>query len=257
MPNRFDWRSFTAAGLAQAKDRLGLRAAVCIPARNEAGTVGEIVSVVHEELVMRHQLVDELVVVDDGSSDATAEQARSAGATVLAMGSGPGKGEAMRYGLDATTSDLIAYCDADIYDFTPRFVLGLLGPLLTDPSTALVKGAYRRPLDGVPGEGGRVTELVAKPLIELLFPELAAVRQPLAGEWASRREILEPLSYAEGYGVEMGILVDIAREYGPSAIAECDLGERRHRNRPLAELAPMARTVMRLGLERAGLLPAR
>jgi glucosyl-3-phosphoglycerate synthase len=252
---QFDWRSFSAPALVERKLATGTRISVCIPACNEQATVGDIVSVIREDLMERHSVVDELVVVDDGSSDATAKEAEAAGAGVVSLPRTCGKGEAMWQGLQSTTGDLVAYCDADIYDFTARFVLGLVGPLLAAPEVVLVKGAYRRPLDGVPGEGGRVTELVAKPLIGLLFPDLKGLRQPLAGEWASRRPVLSEVPYAGGYGVELGMLIDIAERYGPDAIAECDLGERRHRNRSLADLAPQAETIMKLALVRAGLLP--
>lgn len=255
VPASFEWRDFDVAGLARRKQAAGETVALCIPARNEEATVGGIVALVHQELVLATPLVDELVVVDDGSYDATAEEAASAGATVIQLTPGRGKGQAMRRGLEATSASLVAYCDADLYGFTSRFVVGLVGPLLADPATALVKAHYRRPLDGVEGEGGRVTELVAKPLLKLLFPQLVGIRQPLAGEWSSRREVLEPLDFASGYGVELGVLLDVATKYGLEAIAQCDLGERRHRNRPLSELSPMAETVMALGLQRAGLLP--
>ncbi|HTV11873.1 MAG TPA: glucosyl-3-phosphoglycerate synthase [Acidimicrobiales bacterium] len=256
MLRRFDWRSFSAPLVMEAKAARGATISVCIPAFNEEATIGDVVSCIGEDLMSRHHLVDELLVVDDGSTDATAKEAETAGATVLSLAVTSGKGEAMRQGLLATSGDIVMYCDGDIYDFSARFVLGLTGPLLTEPGTALVKGAYRRPLDGQVGEGGRVTELVAKPLIGLYFPELSALRQPLAGEAAAWRGVLSGLTYEDGYGVELGMLIDVAREYGPDAIAESDLGERRHRNRPLAELAPQAATVMRVGLQRAGVLKA-
>jgi len=196
----------------------------------------------------------ELVVVDDGSTDETAKEAEAAGAAVLSLPGTTGKGKAMQEGLRATSGEVIVFCDADIYDFSARFVLGVLGPLLTAPGTALVKGAYRRPLDGQEGEGGRVTELVAKPVLRLLFPELPSLRQPLAGEIASWRHVLNVLEFESGYGVEIGMLIDIARLYGAASIVESDLGERRHRNRPLSELAPQAQTVIEVALRRAALL---
>jgi glucosyl-3-phosphoglycerate synthase len=250
---RFDWRSFDAIALAAQKGDLGV--SVCIPARNEAATVGEIVRVIRGQLMGRKGLVDQLLVVDDGSTDATAKEAEAAGAQVLTLPEGRGKGEAMTEGLRATTGDIVAYCDADVYDFTARFVVGLVGPLLIDATVLLVKGTYRRPLDGVDGEGGRVTELAAKPLISLFFPDLAGLGQPLAGEWAARRDVLQGTQFEPGYGVELGVLLDVLGRHGPDAIAECDLGERRHRNRPLSELRPQAETIIRLALQRAGLLP--
>ena len=254
---RFDWRSFGAASLAVSKAAQGLRISVCVPAHNEQATVADIVGTVRANLMEEAPLVDELVVVDDGSDDETAKEAQAAGATVVSLPVTAGKGAAMWEGLQATSGDIVAYCDADVYDFSARFVLGLVGPLLAVPEIALVKGAYRRPLDGQEGEGGRVTELVAKPLIGLFFPELGQLRQPLAGESASWRHVLSEAPYEDGYGVELGLLIDIARRYGAGAIAECDLGERQHRNRPLAELAPQAETIIRVALGRAGLLPLR
>ncbi len=255
VPADFEWRQFEPAALSRAKASLGLRTSVCVPARNEETTIGDIVEVIHQELMVRDGLVDELVVIDDGSSDATAKEAETAGAEVISLPEGLGKGQAMRRGVEATTGEIVAFCDADVYGFSSRFVLGLLGPLLTTPSVAMVKGAYRRPREGAEGEGGRVTELVAKPLLRLLFPDLAGIEQPLAGEWAARRAVLDRLQLADGYGVELGVLIDVQRLLGAEAIAQCHMGERRHRNRPLAELAPMAGTIMRVALSRAGLLP--
>lgn len=251
----FEWRVFSAATLGTAKARLGARISVCIPARDEEETIAGVVGVIRRDLMDRAPLVDELVVVDDGSTDSTGEEAAAAGATVVRLPAPEGKGSAMRRGLAATSGDIVAYCDGDIQGFSAGFVLGLVGPLLTDPGVILVKGAYRRPLDRLDGEGGRVTELVARPLLRLLFPPLGEFRQPLAGETASRRPALEATAYEEGYGVELGMLIDMAARYGPEAMAECDLGERRHRNRPLGELVPQAETVIRVALGRAKLLP--
>lgn len=244
--------SFDAAELAH---RRTVTVSVCIPARNEAGTVGSVAGPVHRALTARGggvDLVDELVVVDDGSSDATAGCAEDAGAVVVASGSpGGGKGLAMRAGLAATTGDLVVFLDADVTDFAPHFVVGLLGPLVEDGHVMLVKGFYERPLKSGEG-GGRVTELVARPAIELLFPELAHIRQPLAGETALRRSALGAVELEPGYGVELGLLVDMAEAHGTAAIAEVDLGVRAHRNRPLGELRPHATDVLRAALRRAG-----
>jgi glucosyl-3-phosphoglycerate synthase len=255
--HRFEAASFDPYELAGRKRRLGLRVSVCIPAFNEAPTVGEVAGAVQDKLVDAAGLVDEVVVVDDGSTDATAAIAEAAGARVLRLPATMGKGAAMRRGLDETAGDIVVFCDADLHNFDPQFVVGLVGPLLAHPSVSLVKAAYHRPLAGRPGEGGRVTELVAKPLLALLFPELAWVSQPLAGETAARRQLLEQLDFEDGYGVEIGLLIDVARRFGQGAIAECHLGERRHRNRPLAELAPQAATIIEVALRRAGLPPPR
>jgi glucosyl-3-phosphoglycerate synthase len=155
-------------------------------------------------------------------------------------------------GVLESEGDVIVFCDADVRNFAPSFVVGLLGPLLSWPEVGFVKAFYERPLDGRPGEGGRVTELLAKPLLRALFPELAPVVQPLAGECAARRHILEQLPFAEGYGVDIALLVDVAARYGISALAQVDLGRRVHRNRPLSELVPQADAVLATALGRAG-----
>ena len=257
----FDHRDFPVALVRELKGATSV--SVCIPARDEAATVGRIVASVRDGLMGRVGVVDELVVVDDGSLDATAVVARRAGARVVpsstAAGGGPGplgKGDAMRAGVASTTGDLVVFLDADVTNFRPHFVSGLLGPLLTRPPTVLVKGAYARYLHGSPTGGGRVTELVARPVLALTYPELAEVRQPLAGETAVRRSVLREVELAPGYGVEIALLIDVADRFGAAALAQVDLGIRAHRNRPLAELAPQAREVLGAALARLG-LPAR
>ncbi len=225
---------------------------MCLPARNEEATVGPIVASIVRHLVEGIPLVDDLVVVDDGSTDATAEVARSAGARVVATTTPGGKGGALRTSLAVSRGDLVAWCDADIVDFDPRFVTGLVGPLLCEPSVDFVKACYRRDLHGADGEGGRVTELVARPLLARLFPHLAGFTQPLAGEYAGRRALLERLTFVPGYGVDLGVLIDVAQQVGVDAMVQVDLGHRSHRNRPLAELAPQAAAVLAVALDRAG-----
>ena len=156
----------------------------------------------------------------------------------------------MAAALAASAGDVVVFLDADVANTTPAFVTGLLGPLLTTDHVALVKGFYTRPLHGDPTGGGRVTELVARPVLELLFPELSWVRQPLAGETAAHRWVFEKLGFADGYGVELGLLIDVAQSLGPDRLAQVDLGERIHRNRPLHELRPQAVDVLRAALER-------
>jgi glucosyl-3-phosphoglycerate synthase len=204
-------------------------------------------------------LVDEVLVLDDHSTDGTASVARAAGARVVhvddvlpEVGPGRGKGEALWKSVAAATGDLIVWCDADITDFGPRFVVGLVGPLLARPDTEFVKGFYDRPVAGSPHGGGRVTELMARPVIATMFPHLASVVQPLSGEYAGRRSLLEQLPFVEGYGVDLGLLVDVAERCGTEAIAQVDLGTRRHRNRPLDELGPQALAVLQTALRRAG-----
>lgn len=244
---RFDPRLLGAGRVA--------RVSVCIPARNEERTVGAVVGCVHRALTGSGggvDLVDEIVVVDDGSTDATAERARRAGARVVAGTGVDGKGGAMAVGAAATSGDVVVFLDADVENFGAHFVTGLLGPLLTEPALVLVKAFYDRPLGKDPAGGGRVTELVARPLIALLFPELAGIRQPLAGETAVRRRVLDTTALEPGYGVELGLLVDVAEAYGVGAVGQVDLGTRVHRNRPLAELRIHASDVLAAGLARAG-----
>jgi glucosyl-3-phosphoglycerate synthase len=243
---RFDYREFALDALVAAKGERTV--SLCLPARDEAATIGAIV-----DHVAGHPLVDEILVVDDHSTDATADAARTAGARVVAATHGPGKGQALWTATANATGDLIAFCDADVRDFSTRFVVGLLGPLLTDPAVRFVKAFYERPGDGMPRGGGRVTELVARPLLALLFPHLADVVQPLAGEFAAPREVLEALPFVEGYGVDIGLLIDAAAALGEAALAQVDLGVRVHRNRPLSELGPMATIVTMTMLHRAGI----
>ena len=237
-------RDFLLADLQSLKH--DSRVSVCIPARDEETTLGPIVETVRRELLDEAELVDDLLVVDDGSTDATAMVAISAGARVVPVsnvaGSRSGKGAAMRRGLAETSGDIVVFLDGDVQSFGSHFVTGLLGALLCRKQTMLVKAAYRRPLGDSPNDGGRVTELTARPVLALLFPELAGVVQPLAGEVAVRRKAIEDVELADGYGVEMGMLIDVAHRYGTSAIAQVDLDVRVHRNRPLRELAPQART---------------
>ena len=212
---------------------------VCLPARNEVATVGAIV-----ERTVALDVVDEVVVIDDASTDGTARVAEAAGATVLPC-DGAGKGAALWTGVQAAKGDLLVFCDADLVDFDPAFVLGLLAPLQADARIGFVKGHYERL-----GEGGRVTELVARPVIDLLFPHLAGFAQPLAGEFAARREVLEALTFAPGYGVDIALLIDVVAAIGLDRTAQVDLGVKRHRNRPLSELRVQAREVLEAALAR-------
>jgi glucosyl-3-phosphoglycerate synthase len=242
-----------ADSLAESKgDR---RISVCIPARNEAATVGPIVHSIVSTLTQGSggvPLVDEVVVVDDGSTDRTAAMAEQAGARVVTAHSpAGGKGQAMRSAIDATDGDLIVFADADVTNFGPHFVTGLLQPLLADGSVTLVKGFYQRPLRGTPDGGGRVTELMARPVIDLLFPHLSSIQQPLAGETAAPRWVLEKCELADGYAVELALLIDVASLFGVQTIAQVDLGVRVHRNRPLTELRPQATDILRAALARA------
>lgn len=248
---RFSHESYSAASLVEAKGHI--QVSVCLPARNEEATVGRIVEVIRSDLVERTGLVDEVIVADDGSSDATAIVAERAGATVVPVDHGPryGKGAAMAAALTASRGEAVVFLDADVQNFGSHFVVGLLGPLFCAPGVGFVKAAYRRPLCAAPGEGGRVTELVAKPLLELFHPALAQFAQPLAGELATYRFVIEGLDLPVDYGVDVAMLIDVARRIGIGALAEVDLDERIHRNRPLAQLAPQARAVLRAVMARA------
>jgi glucosyl-3-phosphoglycerate synthase len=245
---------YPAQRLAAARRRRGLTVSVCLPARECAGTVGEIV---RRLLSLREAgALDEVVVVDAASPDGTAEEAERAGARVyqeaqLLPQAGPvlGKGDAMWRALSVLGGDLICFLDADTEDFSAHFATGMLGPLLCERGVSFVKGHYRRPLHSaaggvVPEGGGRVNHLTARPALALFYPELAAVRQPLAGETAGRRELLRRLPFTTGYGVEIGLLIDVWRLLGPSAIAQVDLDVHRNRHQPLAALSPMAVAVL-------------
>jgi glucosyl-3-phosphoglycerate synthase len=232
---------------------------VCLPARDEAATIGPIVAAVRRALVEQRGLVDEIVVIDDGSLDETAEVAASEGARVVAersilpdLPSGSGKGNALWKSLYACQGDIICWLDADIANFDARFVARLVEPMIDNPRVLFTKAYYRRPLHGEPNGGGRVTELVARPLLNHLFPTLRDIIQPLSGEYAGRREILETLPFVEGWGVELGLLIDLATRYGADVITQVDLGVREHRNRPLDELGPQAFAILLAALRKAG-----
>jgi glucosyl-3-phosphoglycerate synthase len=251
----YRWQDWELSELLAAKEHSGISVSLVVPARNEAATVGAVVSRVRSALVETVSLLDEIVVIDSDSDDSTFAVAQDAGAAVFRardirpdLGTTPGKGEAMWKSLFVTSGDLLVFMDADLLDWDTHFVPGLLGPLLNSPDVALVKGFYERPFgptDTVhPYEGGRVTELVARPLIALHFPELAGLLQPLAGEWAIRRSLFESLQVPTGYAVELAALVDTARSLGARAIAQVDLGRRAHRHQSLRDLGAMATQVM-------------
>lgn len=229
---------------------------VCLPARDEESTIGGIVSCLVEDLVSPG-VIDELLVIDDQSTDDTATIAADAGARVVNSatilpqhGSYHGKGSALWKSLFVTKGDVIAWCDSDITEFGPRFVQGIVGALLCEEGVDLAKAFYRRPEREREG-GGRVTELVARPLLSLFHPELAFLRQPLSGEYGGRREVLESLPFAGGYGVEIGLLIDYADRYGLDGLIQVDLDERHHRNRHLSDLGPQAMAITQAVLRRA------
>ncbi|MFI9260608.1 glucosyl-3-phosphoglycerate synthase [Streptomyces sioyaensis] len=256
-------RSWSAADrpleqLLEAKRQTGRTVSVVLPALDEEATVGAIVTTIRDTLMTDATgLVDELVVLDSGSTDRTAEVAAAAGARVVHRDSIlprlpalPGKGEVLWRSLLATTGDIICFIDADLREFSATFVSGIVGPLLTDPDIQFVKAMYDRPLEAGPGgidagQGGRVTELVARPLLNLHWPQLAGFVQPLGGEYAARRSLLERLPFPVGYGVELGLLVDALHTVGLDALAQVDVGVRKHRHQDGQALGRMAAAIYR------------
>ncbi|MFD4179534.1 glucosyl-3-phosphoglycerate synthase [Rhodococcus sp. NPDC058514] len=257
--NSWDHPSWSVADLVAAK--AGRTVSVVLPALNEEKTVSAVVDTIHPLL---GSLVDELIVLDSGSTDETADRAAAAGATVVSreqavpgLAPVPGKGEVLWRSIAASTGDLIAFVDSDLINPDPEFVPKLLGPLLTVEGIHLVKGYYRRPLRVSGTEdangGGRVTELVARPLLAAMRPELTSVLQPLGGEYAGTRELLSAVPFAPGYGVEIGLLLDTYDRLGLGAIGQVNLGVRKHRNRPLVELGVMSRQIIGTMLRRCGI----
>lgn len=231
----------------------GTTVSVVLPALNEEATVGDIVRAIRRELMTEEvPLVDELVVIDSGSTDRTAEVAAAAGARVVSrdgilprIPAVPGKGEVLWRSLMVTSGDVVCFVDADLRDFSADFVTGIVGPLLTDPDVEFVKAMYDRPFGDTPGQGGRVTELVARPLLNLHWPRLAGFVQPLGGEYAARRSLLERLPFPVGYGVELGLLVDALHTVGLDALAQVDVGVRKHRHQDGQALGRMAAAIYR------------
>jgi glucosyl-3-phosphoglycerate synthase len=230
---------------------------VCIPCRDEAATIGTLVSVIRAELIAKTGIVDELIVLDDRSTDDTARVATHAGARVIAIGdvheahgAGHGKGNALWATLLVSHGDFVVWCDGDVTSFEPDWIIKLLMPLLEDPTVAMMKALYHRPTKF--GGGGRTTELVARPLMSRYYPALTGLAQPLSGEYAGRRSVLEELDFVQGWGVEMGLLIDIERKWGANSIGQVDLGSRLHRHRSLHSLSVQAAEVMATMLDRAG-----
>ncbi len=248
--------------LVEIKEQRGLTISVGLPALNEEETIGAVIAVLKESLMERVPLVDEIVVIDSNSTDRTREIATALGVPVyihqeILPEAGPalsGKGEALWKSLHVLKGDIIAWVDTDVTNMHPQFVYGLIGPLLREPRLGYVKGYYHRPIksEGKLEEegGGRVTELTVRPLLNLFFPLLSGVVQPLAGEYAGRREVLEQLPFFSGYGVETGLLVDLLERYGLYSIGQVNLEKRVHRNRPLADLSLTAFAIVQVILTR-------
>ncbi len=247
---------YSPAHIATARAGRGLSVSVCLPARECSQTVGQIVTALGR--LCEEGAIDEIVVIDADSADGTAEVAERAGASVYPqdelmpeLGQVLGKGDAMYRALSVLRGEIVCYLDADTAGFSAHYATGLIGPLVCGAPVGeieFVKAFYKRPFEhggvSVPEGGGRVNHLLARPALELFYPQLAAVRQPLAGEVAARRELLERVPFATGYGVEIGMLIDVWREVGLDGIAQVDLDEHRNRHQPLAALEPMARTVL-------------
>jgi glucosyl-3-phosphoglycerate synthase len=241
--------------LLAAKAQQSLSVSVCIPTLNEEGTIARIVTCLRQALIEAAPIIDELVVIDSGSTDRTRELAAESGAKVLLateilpeMGHRNGKGENLWKAVYQCRGDVICFLDGDIGNIAPRFVVGTVAPLLVDPDLDYVKGFYERPLlatEGVdPRGGGRVTEILVRPLLKRFFPELVRLHQPLAGEYAARRRVLERIPFPTGYGVEIAHLIDVLRMVGADAIGQTDLDERIHRNRSLADLGRMSGQIL-------------
>jgi nucleotide-binding universal stress UspA family protein len=247
--------------LVALKQKQGLTVSLVLPSLNEAETIGEIVTKARTELMERHPLLDELLVIDSNSSDQTREAAESAGARVVIhqqvltrYGSFSGKGEALWKSLYETCGDIVVWADTDVRNWHPRMVYGTVGPLIAEERIQYVKGYYRRPIveDGVmkEGGGGRVTELVARPLLNLFFPELSGLIQPLSGEYAGRRSLLETLPFFSGYAVEIGHLIDVAERCGLEGLGQVDLERRIHRNQDIEGLSKMSFVILQAVMKR-------
>ncbi len=262
--NTFASSEFADLGrLVDAKQRQGVRVSVALPTLDEEATIRKVINAVRQRLVLRFPLVDELVLVDSRSSDATRDIARAEGIPVWVhdeilpeCGTHRGKGEAMWKSLHVTTGDIVVWIDTDVSNTHPKFVYGVLGPLLLRPEIHFVKAFYQRPIR-VDGElqasgGGRVTELSARPILNLFFPELSGLVQPLAGEQGGRRTLLEQLPFFTGYGVETGLLIDTLQRAGLDAIAQVDMKQRVHRNQSLLSLSKMSFEILQVALRRVG-----
>jgi glucosyl-3-phosphoglycerate synthase len=232
-----------------------------LPSLNEEETVGNVITTIQNELMKQVPLLDEIVLIDSGSTDRTRQIARELGIRVFLhqeilpeTGAYHGKGEALWKSLHVLSGDIVAWIDTDIKNIHPRFVYGILGPLLVNRRIQYVKGFYRRPLRRgdklVAGGGGRVTELTARPLINLFFPELSGLIQPLSGEYAGRRSALEQLPFFTGYGVETGLLIDLLHKFGLKGIAQVDLVERIHHNQLLPSLSKMSFAILQVVINR-------
>ncbi|HUX20727.1 MAG TPA: glucosyl-3-phosphoglycerate synthase [Spirochaetia bacterium] len=247
--------------LVARKEKLGLSISLCFPALNEERTIGREIKILRQELMERFPLIDEIGVVDSGSTDHTREVSVRAGAVfhsaadyLPSMGERRGKGENLWKSLFIFSGDIIVWVDSDIRNIHPKFVYGLVGPLLDHPEIGYVKAFYRRPIrlgrHKFPG-GGRVTELLVRPFLNMFYPDLSLLAQPLSGEYAGRRALLEQVPFFSGYGVEIGLLIDLEQRFGLGAIAQVDMDERVHRNQTIESLRRMSYVILSVMVERS------
>jgi glucosyl-3-phosphoglycerate synthase len=247
--------------LVALKEEKGLKISLAFPTLNEEATIGKEILVIRTELMDRHPLLDEIVVIDSSSQDNTRRVAEQYGARVVESrnilprhGTYRGKGENLWKSLYELQGDIIVWVDADIANIAPKFVYGLVGPLLEDDSIGYVKAFYERPIRSptgiAPSGGGRVTEILVRPIFSLFYPELARLIQPLSGEYAGRRSLLEQLAFSVGYGVELGHLIDVYHEFGIESLAQVDLDLRIHRNQSTEALGRMAYGILNTFLDR-------
>lgn len=252
--NTFHYEQFSIKELVRIKKKKNVRISLCFPTLNEEQTIGSILSIV-KKTIYEPGLVDEVIVIDSNSSDSTAEIVRSVGFEVYQhkdilheYGSYKGKGDALWKSLSVLKGEIILWCDSDIINFKPGFIYGPLGPLLLDEKISYVKAFYKRPLkienSYLKNEGGRVTEILVRPIINLFYPELSKIFQPLSGEYAGRRRVLEKIPFSTGYGVEIGMLIEICERFGLETIAQVNIKRRVHKNKPLAELSKMSFGIM-------------
>lgn len=256
--NRFKASSFSDVNkLVELKKKKKVMISVVIPTKNEQDTIGKIVKIIKKNLVDSYRLVDEIIVIDSGSKDKTRETAKNAGAVVYSdseilkrHGTYPGKGENLWKALHVAKGDIICWVDGDIKNMHPRFIYGLVGPLLTNKRILYTKPFYRRPIKIgekiEPLGGGRVTEILIRPLFNIYFPRLASFIQPLSGEGAAWRYALERIPYFTGYGVETAMVIDVVKKFGLGRIAQVDLSSRIHRNRSTAQLSNMAFAILQV-----------
>ncbi|MGC6455759.1 MAG: glucosyl-3-phosphoglycerate synthase [Coraliomargaritaceae bacterium] len=247
--------------LVRLKEEQGIKISLCIPTLNEEKTIGKETVIFRSELMERYPLIDEFAVIDSGSNDKTLEVAASFGADTYSaedilpeVGNRPGKGENLWKAIYQLKGDIIVYVDADIKNIHPRFVYGIVGPLLLNPTIQYCKAFYDRPITFSSGirasGGGRVTEILIRPLFSLFFPELASLIQPLSGEFAVRRRVLEKIPFPIGYGVETAHILDVYREWGLEAFGQCDLDQRIHRNQSTNALGKMSFGILQTFLNR-------